>query len=96
MKTIATLRTYDSNDLTSVGYDVTIRNNGTMKLEKRSRWQNSMSGAVYIVDTPASVQAAIDATEDEDQPDIETAFAEWMLDEYHENWRKVRNGYKVQ
>ena len=95
MKAIATFSTYDHNDLTSIGYDVTIRNNGTMRLEKRSRWQNSITGTVYIVDTPPSIQAAIDAAGDEDQPDVETAFSEWMENEYPDNWRKVRKGYVV-
>ena len=95
MKTLATLRTYDPHDLTSTGYSVTIRENGTARLEYRSRWQGSYTGRVYIADLPDSVMIAARGEAGEEQPDLETAVLEWLASSCPDEWRMIRRGYKV-
>lgn len=93
-KVIATHQTYNPYDCTSTGYDIEIRDDGTMRLTSRSRWQGSRDGQVYIVPTPPEIIAALNAGDDE--PDLETAVSDWLSTQYKEDWRMIRKGHVVQ
>jgi hypothetical protein len=96
-KTIAQFQTYNRNDVTSTGYDISIRENNSIRIESHSNWQNSKTGIVFIANAPTSVLNAI-FNPSEEEPDLETALLEW-IDESSENdfsnWKKIRSGYIV-
>jgi len=94
MKTLATHQTYNPNDATARGYDVEIRNNGTMRLTHRSRWQGSRTGQVYITPTPPEIMAALNPGDDE--PDLETAMTTWLQTQTPDDWRMIRSGHTIQ
>ena len=58
MEIIHTEKTY-SNDCTSRGFKIDIRDNNTMRVTSRSRWQGSRTDEVWIVQTPSSIIKAI-------------------------------------
>lgn len=91
MKTLATHETYDRHNATSSGYDVEIRDNGTMRLTHRTRWQGSRTGQVYIVPTPPEITAALNPG-DEDA-DLETAMTTWLQTQTPDDWRMIRSGH---
>ena len=92
---LAEIQTYDAHDCTSIGYDVQVRDDGTLKLTKRSRWQGSLDGQVYITTTPLEIARAV-TDMDDDEPDLETAVREWLQQADPSEWKMIRSGHKVQ
>ena len=62
-KALATTQTYDPNDLTSMGYDVTLYGDGSVGLLGRNRWQGTRDGDRYRSD-PETVEIGNDPDQD--------------------------------
>ncbi len=77
-KILAHTKTYNPHDITQSGYDVDVRNNRTLRVTWRSRWQHAITGTVWIVPTPDAIQQTLDPDRDEDAPDLETAVEEFL------------------
>jgi hypothetical protein len=90
-KILASVETYDSNDITSTGYDVDIREDGTVRAEDRSCWQGSRSGRTYIGKATTELMATARGEGDADSPDIETAVKDWLIG-HLEECRVIRQG----
>jgi len=96
MKIIHTEKTY-SDDRTSTGFKIDIRNNNTMRVTSHSRWQGSRTDEVWIVKTPESILEAIknEELDAEDEQDIQTALLTWVETNWRETARKIRSGYTI-
>ena len=97
MEIIHTEKTY-SNDCTSRGFKIDVRDNNTMRVTSRSCWQGSRTGEVWIVQTPSSILEAIknEELDAEEEPDIQTAILEWIETDWQETARKIRSGHTIQ
>ena len=100
-KVIADICTYEPNDCTSVGYDITLYADGHIAAEYHSRWQGSCDGARWITD-PGYVDVS---TIDSDDPDGDalavltaaTSPVEYLTEEIEQSprWRQTRRGELV-
>ncbi len=96
MEIIHTEKTY-GDDCTSRGFKIEVRDNNTMRVTSRSRWQGSRTDEVWIVQTPSSILEAIknEELDAEDEQDTQTAILEWIETDWQETARKIRSGYTV-
>jgi hypothetical protein len=94
MEIIHTEKTY-SNDCTSTGFKIEVRDNDTMRVTSHSRWQGSRTDEVWIVKTPLSVIAAIKNEADPEEPDIQTALLTWAETDWQATAKKIRSGYLI-
>ena len=97
MEIIHTEKTY-SDDCTSRGFKIDVRDDDTMRVTSRSCWQGSQTDEVWIVKTPESVLEAINNEEldaENEGQDIQTAILEWIETDWQETARKIRSGYTI-
>ena len=74
-KIIATAQTYERNDLTATGYNVTLYADGSIALEYRSRWQGTRDGTRYR-SNPGEVN--VDGITGDVDNDAEARLTEWL------------------
>lgn len=95
---IATTCTYDSNELTSRGYDVEIYADYAI-LKYHSNWQGAAPGTTYKAVPPAEVFAAAqreaNGEEDEHEPDLLSAVHDWLRTADESEWKLLRAGSKI-
>ena len=95
---IATTCTYDSNELTSRGYDVEIYADYAI-LKYQSNWQGDAPGTTYKAVPPAEVFAAAqreaNGEEDEHEPDLQSAVIDWIRLSHWSQWKLLRAGSKI-
>jgi len=95
---ITSTQTYDPDDCTTAGWEVTLYSDGHLSAESWSCWQGSTSGERWVTD-PGRVdyrEPEDPETTADDQAHVEMiASLEHFIDDAC-GWRQTRKGYVVQ
>jgi hypothetical protein len=78
--------------ITSRGYDVDVRADGTLRLTYRTKWQGEIDGTVYIADADEDIMRAARGANDHDDPDLDAAIRNWLDLQAPSQWKRVRLG----
>lgn len=101
MKTLATMQTYDPNDCTSVGYDWTLRDDGSVTAQLRNCWSGARTDTRWATE-PGYIDTTEIAPDDPDN-DAEanlTHLNARLVASSHNfeddpDWRMTRKGHIV-
>lgn len=87
------LSTHDFRFGTRPGYDIAVREDGTIRIESVNQWQGSRSGEVWIAPAPADLMRVLRGEEGDDEaPDAETLLTEWLDSDWRSTARRIRVG----
>lgn len=93
---LATVRTFDPQNICSTGYTFTLYGDGHVSAEYRSRWQGSVSGTRYVTDAGYVDLSGMDSSDiDNDAEALLTSAVSNICVEYDSDWRQTRKGHIV-
>lgn len=78
MKILANAKTYDTANCTSTGYDVEIRDDGSMRVMYHTCWQGTRDGETWICPADEAIMRAARGESGSDDPDVATAVMNWL------------------
>lgn len=87
---------HDFRNSTRAGFNVTVRADGTLRIERVNRWQGSTTGTVWIVKAPQAMMTAARGEDDDDeQPDVDTLIEDFLASDWQADAKRIRLGYTV-
>jgi hypothetical protein len=95
--TIATVLTYDPLQYSDEGFEVRIREDGSLRLKSRSRYPGHRTDEVWVVPCPPEILARAQAPGvDESDPQLIALVCEWVAEtDWSQGARQVSLGYVV-
>lgn len=95
---LATVRSYDIGDDTSIGYTLQLRGDGSVRAVRRSRWSGSMTGTAQVTPAGRLDVSRIGPDEETDAEAILTAAMRDLVESIESEssiWRTTRRGWRV-
>lgn len=93
---LATVRTFDPQNICSTGYTFTLYGDGHVSAEYRSRWQGSRNGVRFVTDPGYVDLSSIDSDDiDNDAEALLTSAVTNICVEDNSSWRQTRRGHIV-